>query len=155
IDLAADVLSQPQPLSDFPAVGRRRRTLLFVAFERQAQRRELLTDRVVEVAGDAGALVLLGMDDAAQQVGGRPPLTVEIERAHTDLLFDSGKRAAQGFGGLVLRCQVSRNLDESHSPLADPRRRAAGEETRPVLSQLIALVCRTAGSARVIELARR
>ena len=36
--------------------------------ERQAQRRELLAELIVQVAGDAGALVLLRGDDALQQI---------------------------------------------------------------------------------------
>ena len=59
VDVAADLLRQRERPGDLVAAGVGAAAALLAALERQAQRRQLLPEMVVQVAGDARALVLL------------------------------------------------------------------------------------------------
>ena len=129
------------------------------ALERQSQRRQTLPELIVQIAGDAAALIFLSRHDLAQQIDDvrlrrlvRRHLIGQRARTFDDTALERAVRVAQGVCRLLLPGEVARDLGKSQVRAgAKPRRDTAGVEQRAVAAQVVALVKGPAGAPRCFE----
>ena len=108
VDVSADLLRQGERFID---VGARRRRIAarLMALEREAQRGELLSELIVQIARDPAAFVLLGTDEPVEQIGHgflgslvAAHLSLELRGALLDAVLEFVVRRVEGVGGAPL-----------------------------------------------------